>query len=370
MKILLYSDVHISKTSSILPISCDNSKYSYRQQMIIDTGKFLADIADTQKPDLIINLGDTFDQHTVTSYDIDTASAFFNCFRYCNIPHLVLVGNHEMINHNFNAIQLLSNINNITVITEPTTIHCKLLPVIDGERYTASKLATFPDIAVIPYCNYTDILEFPEGEFLFSHLDIQGASIRGNIILEEGLDSNILKQKYKLVFNGHIHKPSIFGNIVNVGSVTTHSFADDNMAFPQCYIFDTNTMDLQTFKPRICPLFRKIEVESLDDLKTQISKLDENYKYILNCSCPYDIKDAVKDYITSNNLILNHRLNVKINKGEVEQEDNNMILQQSNLDIVKSFKEFLNTIDLKYPMEMYNSMLSLMENREEVSREK
>ena len=40
MKIFMYSDVHISKTSSIMPNNSDN-KYTYRQNMIIETGKYL-----------------------------------------------------------------------------------------------------------------------------------------------------------------------------------------------------------------------------------------------------------------------------------------------------------------------------------------
>ena len=41
------------------------------------------------------------------------------------------------------------------------------------------------------------------------------------------------------------------GNVVNVGSISTHSFSDDNDSVPQCYIFDTETLDLKTFRPTI-----------------------------------------------------------------------------------------------------------------------
>ena len=123
MKILLYSDLHISRTSSIMPTTISNSKYTFRQNMIIELGKFLALIAENEKPDLIINLGDTFDQCTITSYDVQTASEFFKQFeKLSNIKHYVLVGNHEMVNQNFNAIALLNNISNIEVIDEPCTI--------------------------------------------------------------------------------------------------------------------------------------------------------------------------------------------------------------------------------------------------------
>lgn len=367
MKILMYSDIHISKTSSILPLTYEGSKYTYRQQMIIDTGKYIASLADEYKPDLIINLGDTFDQHTVTSYDIDTASEFFKCFKYLNIPHLVVVGNHEMINYNFNAIQLLSNITNITVISEPCSVSANNIMAMYA-KHTDNE--TKPDItlAFIPYCSHHDILEFPKGNFLFSHLDIQGASIRGDITLADGISTDILRQKYQLVFNGHIHKPSILENVVNVGSTTTHSFADDNETVPQCYIFDTDTLDLQTFKPTICPLFRKIDVQTLDELKDKISRLDSTYKYIITCTCPFNIKESIKTYLNDCSSVLNFRLNVKIDKENIEVQKEDMIMQQSNLDIVKSFKEFLNTVDLKYPKELYIKVLDTMKESELVEK--
>ena len=37
MKIFLYSDLHISKNSSIFPNSSDNNNYTYRQDMIVNT---------------------------------------------------------------------------------------------------------------------------------------------------------------------------------------------------------------------------------------------------------------------------------------------------------------------------------------------
>ena len=183
MKLFLYSDLHISRTSSILPMLKD-SIYTYRQNMIIETGKYLANIVEQEKPDLIINLGDTFDQHTITSYDADTAGEFFKCFKKCNIPHFVIVGNHEMINQNFNVVSMLDNVSDITIIKDPVSIQFK-----------------DTTLAFLPYCNYRDILEYPQGDFLFSHQDIQGSKIRGNFELPDGIAQETLKQKYKLVFN-------------------------------------------------------------------------------------------------------------------------------------------------------------------------
>lgn len=350
MRIFIYSDLHISRTSSIMPLTSSINKYTYRQNMILELGKYLVDIIDEQKPDLIINLGDTFDNHTITSYDIDIASKFFECFRMLNIPHTVLVGNHEMINQDFNAIEILNNINNITVISEPSTVNTNII-------FPTSKEQNIK-LAFLPYCDYRDILEFPEGDFLFSHQDIQGSCIRGDFKLPNGIDQNDLS-KYKLVFNGHIHKSSIMKNIINVGSISTHSFSDDQENVPKCYIFDTNTLDLTTFKPTCCPLFRKIEIKkNISELYAFIDQLDKNYKYILHIICPFELKDEIKSFIEQNKFVINSRISIIGSIKEVKEENkNNTINLSSNIDILQNFKDFLNITDLKYPLELYADVL-------------
>lgn len=348
MRIFLYSDLHISKTSSILPLTDD--KYSYRQKMIMNTGKWLADIVREEKPDLIINLGDTFDQHTITSYDIDTASEFFNCFSEFNIRHYVLVGNHEMVNKDFNSIALLRNIENICVIDQPSSINLEL------------NFGVPTRLAFLPYLDWRDIKEFPDGDFLFSHLDIQGSVVRNGVDLKDGILPSSLS-KYKLVFNGHIHKASIKNNIINVGSITTHSFSDDTDGVPTCYIFDTNTLDLKQYKSSICPLFRKLDVVDVDDLQKQISNLDSKYNYCIHCICPFEIKEIVKEILEEQSNIINYRLNVKINSSDSNENSEITDLNiQTNVNIPNAFKHFLqesleNKIDLKYPITYYQKVL-------------
>ena len=353
MRIFMYSDLHISRTSSIMPLTSSINKYTYRQNMILELGKYLENIIDEQKPDLIINLGDTFDNHTITSFDIDIASKFFECFRMLNIPHIVLVGNHEMINQDFNAIEILNNINNITVISEPSTVNTDIILL--------TKLSLQqPNVklAFLPYCDYRDILEFPDGDFLFSHQDIQGSCIRGDFKLPDGINQNDLS-KYKLVFNGHIHKSSIMKNIINVGSISTHSFSDDQENVPKCYIFDTNTLDLTTYKPTCCPLFRKVEIKkNISELYAFMDQLDKNYKYILHIICPFELKDEIKSFIEQNEFVINSRISIIGSIKEVKEENkNNTINLSSNIDILQNFKDFLNITDLKYPLELYADVL-------------
>ena len=41
MRIFIYSDLHISRTSSIMPLTSSINKYTYRQNMILELGKYL-----------------------------------------------------------------------------------------------------------------------------------------------------------------------------------------------------------------------------------------------------------------------------------------------------------------------------------------
>ena len=93
-----------------------------------------------------------------------------------------------------------------------------------------------------------------------------------------------------------------------------------------------------------------------------INNLDDYYKYVLNVVCPFEIKDEIKKILKdSTSKIINSRLNVKVRKDDkvnLEEEQNQIIDLQSNIDIEKTFLDFLQTIDLKYPLDTYKYILT------------
>lgn len=338
MKLFIYSDVHISRTSSILPLISDYKKYTYRQNMIVKTAKWMTDILLQNDIDMIINLGDTFDQNTITSYDIDTASEFFKIFKHINKQHLVLCGNHEMLNTDYNVLRLLDNIDGIQVIDTPTVID---------------------NLLFLPYCDYNDLdlSNYNGSEYAFLHHDIYGSKVSPTNVLDFGISQDSLG-KFKKVFNGHVHAKSKFSNIINVGSITTHSFADSSESVPTCYIFDTVTQELKEFENTICPLFRKINVDSIDGLNTNLDSLDNRFKYVLHLDCAYELKEQVNSIMKEMPNLITYKITTK----SIKQEDTNVkpedIKLESNLDIKQSFKDFLSTgIELKYPMNLYNEVV-------------
>lgn len=339
MKILLYSDLHISKTASIMPIQIDNSKFTFRQQKIIELGKLLSKSIKDNNIDLIINCGDTFDSQINDSSNIECASEFFEQFNDINIPHYLIVGNHEMLNDKFNSVSILNNINNIKVIREPQIFN------IDNKEF-----------AFMPYQDYRDIKELPNGDFLFSHIDIEGSPLNDKVILP-GLNKSILK-KYKLVFNGHVHKDSIIENVINLGSCTTHSFSDANDFIPKYYIFDSDTFNLTPYKINLFPLFRKIEINNIEELNNYLSKLNNNYSYILNINCPFELKDSIQEILSKDNNIINYKITTKISEKLNENIEKPIVDVNNNIDIKKEFDNFIKTQDLSYPINLYQDIIN------------
>lgn len=342
MKLFIYSDVHISRTSSILPLTSSVQNYTYRQNMIIETARWMSGLINDLKPDMILNLGDTFDQNTLSSYDVDTANEFFNKFPK-RIPHFILCGNHEMLNQDYNVLKLLDNKDNISIIDKPETIENIM--------------------TLVPYCDYNDLdLSQYNSKYLFLHHDIYGSKVSPTNTLDFGISQDSLS-KFDLVFNGHVHASSRFGNVINVGSITTHSFADSSETVPTCYLFDTITQEITEYSNICCPLFRKIPANTIEELHSSLGILDSRFNYVLHIDCAFEIKQEVEGFLKDIPNIITYKITTKSIKQD-EQIQENEVKIESNLDVMKSFKDFLNTgVELRYPMNLYNEILETQETQ-------
>lgn len=152
----------------------------------------------------------------------------------------------------------------------------------------------------------------------------------------------------------------MFGNILNVGSITTHSFADSPESYPKCYLFDTETQEIKEYSNINCPLFRKIKVDTLQELNDYLGNcaLNSVWKYILHVECNFDVKGEVENTLQNNKALLNYKLTTKSIKQEGAEETPAEISLESNLDVKQSFKDFLNTgVELRYPMNLYNEVI-------------
>ena len=65
----------------------------------------------------------------------------------------------------------------------------------------------------------------------------------------------------RCVESGNLHK-----KIINIGSLTTHSFADSNKHIGKYYILDTNDRSIESFEAKDQVIFRTYEINGEDDI--------------------------------------------------------------------------------------------------------
>ena len=298
MKLGIYTDLHCSYTSSIMPLYSDNSMYTTRLNMIVNSGKWMYDLFDKHNVDLIANLGDTFDKNIIKSEELTAISEFYSYSK--GVDEIVLVGNHEMVNSEFNAISVLDNYPFIKVYDKPEKIS--------------------DIISVMPYMKpedikYDDICEL-SNKILLSHIDIKGSSIRTGYDLEYGIDPEYLSINFESSFNGHIHKRGKVNTsdnlVINVGSISSISFSDSNSYIPGITIYNTETKEIKFFQNPHSILFRKYHVIDMSNLISIVKNLQKDYKYIIGLEVPYDIKDEVREYINSLSIVIASRISTYI----------------------------------------------------------
>lgn len=361
MKLLLVADMHLAYTSSILPIYNKNSIHTTRLQYMIDTVKWYEELAIKEKVDYIINLGDLTDSNILRSEEI-TALAEAYSIRNENSPEThYIVGNHDTLtdDHRFSTTSILNNIPKFKVYSEPTKVE-----LVKGDE----KL----NVTMLPYMNWKKIdhefLKKWNSDILFSHIDIMGSSLYSTFGVDFGIDPELLCMYFNHVYNGHIHLQERLkcskNNVWNVGSLTSSSFSDSNKYIPGAHIVDTTKNSFETIPNPYNILFRKFSINSITDLKTQLSKLDKTYRYVLRIDVPYSLKEEIskllekEEYIIANRLIIN-RKNIDISNNDVAQLE---IVDKNNIkykfvNFIKSFEDDTGK-ELKYPIKSYTDLIS------------
>ena len=356
MRIGIYTDLHLCKTTSILPLHCEGSKYSTRLQYCIDTAKWMYDEFEKNNVDIIVNGGDTLDGLNMSAEEVSALSEFYSYSK--GIEEIHIAGNHEKYGEEseFYTNKILSNLPFVKLYTEP----CKINEYISVIPYTDSKNVT------------RELCESITNDVLVSHLDIKGCHLRDDFLSEDGVELDYLCDNFNFVMNGHMHgrehidishcKNKKGKAVWNVGSVTSGSFSDNNKYIPSISIFDTETREFTKINNPHSILFRRLNLKNTSQAMKEINSLKDNFRYCVNASCPYDIKNEVKSLILNKTNIIASRitvseikLNIDEETAEVTEELDNV---ESNKDIREQFLDYLTTLDsLKYPLEKYKEIV-------------
>lgn len=351
MIIGLYSDPHISYTSSIMPLSVENSKYTCRLNMLINSFKWMYEQFDKEHVDVICNCGDTFNSHTLKSEEI---TAFSECLSYSKgTPEIHIIGNHDMFNKNFYSNSFVRDYSFIELYDRISKVN--------------------DVISVIPYTKASDVnlseLNNISNKVVLSHLDLKGSHLRPDFIMDSGFDPEYLDMNFEASFNGHIHtgeKLQTSSNlVVNVGSLVSNSFSDSNTYIPNICIYNTDTKEFKRIVNPNAILFRKINCDSVTELLNKISKMNKSFKHIIRITCPFKLKDEVKDIISKEDFIISSRVVTTIEESSIINSTITEEVVFNNSAIKDKFSEFINNNHdlLKYPISVYNQVLSDLEDK-------
>lgn len=343
MKIGIYTDVHCAFTSSILPLQIQNSKYTARLKMIVDTFRWMYDVFEEHSVDMIVNCGDLFDTFKLRAEEISAMAEALSFSR--SVPEYHIVGNHELMDkrRNFYATALLKNYKYITVVDQPLKLH-------NGMSF-------------LPYMRWEDAqdcLPLLSNDILFSHIDIEGSQVTPQFQLDTGIASQKLSDMFKLVINGHIHTyQKMRSNVYNIGASTSTSFSDDPNYHPSIGILDTDTLQFYKVNNPHAIRFERVLADNLDDIRNFCDSLD--HLCALRCEISPLIKADANHLLESCENVVAFRL--ISNESEVTNASSDDVsLLELKTDVDKEFVNYLKSTDeLKYPLADYLSVVNKLQ---------
>ena len=228
-------------------------------------------------PDAVICcLGDVY--HDRKSIDIDVNNLCIDIFEQLAqiIPVYIINGNHDLskkTNKGNSSLRSLGNIDNVTVIKEPT-----MLQFVDGRKNIAK-------VAAIPYlgdCNdeNKELVKFDKRvDYAFMHTDISKMKFDNGMTIVGAVDAEKFAGK---VISGHIHKRQETDKVVYVGSPYQMSRGDiDNQKGIYKLVLSTGEM---VFTPNnYSPIFQKIDITKFLNFtdKERMDALKNNYTDIV-----------------------------------------------------------------------------------------
>lgn len=252
MKLLLYTDNHFCKYSSIL--RSRGTRYSTRIENQLNSLIWVGSMAVKYGVKAMICLGDFFDKPQLEPEEI---TALAELHFPDGIDKIFLVGNHES-----NMADLSFNSSNVfkgnAVWYKPRTID-------------------FDDIELcfLPYCNEESRQTIEETfgkktkkRIIFSHNDLKIQY--GPYISKVGYEVKDIEDNCDLFFNGHLHNATNVGEkIVLVGNLTGQNFSEDAFRYPhRIIILDTDTMTYESVEnPYAFNFYQVTENTDLTTLK-------------------------------------------------------------------------------------------------------
>lgn len=238
-KIMLIGDPHIRHTH-----------FSEGQDLL----SWIERVAEEHKPDLIVNLGDTFDDHAVIRAEVlSLVNTHIRRVVEMRIPMVMVLGNHDMWKPNsskFHALEVFKNVRGVVVAD--SAVEC------DGITY-------------IPYL--PNPLDWPnvKTNIAVTHNTFVGADY-GFKCAEDGIDLDVV-QDYTVI-SGHIHKRQTLkaGSVIYPGTPTSLTASDVDQA-KGISLLDTESLSI-AFIESPFPIWRSREINIGDVADLNLNEFD------------------------------------------------------------------------------------------------
>jgi DNA repair exonuclease SbcCD nuclease subunit len=322
MKILLFSDVHWSKTSSIVKGLGNN--YTQRLEYLIKSMNWVNELCEQENCDFMICAGDMMDKSSCNDMELTALKDI----QWNNKDCYFLCGNHEssVMDLRYSSLKVLESKNHY-IINKPFNLK------LDDSQ-----------IHFIPYVeesiresiqNYLIDIDKSKKQIIISHNDIMGINY-GGFESKIGFSIEEIEKFSDIYLIGHLHNSAyITKKILNLGSLSAHNFTNDSFNYKYgAWILDTSTLQCTFFENPYAFNFYNIEINDNVDI-TKLGGLKNNA--VVSIKCNIDILDNVKDALSNLNNVIQYRVTTfRINK-DVNEVDK---VEDFSVDYLEKFKEF------------------------------
>lgn len=244
MKILLIGDPHLKIT-----------KFDLAQKFLSWVNQVIKD----QRPDMVINLGDTFHTHAVIRSEVVTEfKNHVSSVTELGIPYYYILGNHDCYkpdDSKYHALQPF-DIENFHVIDEVTDVG---------------------NMTMVPYIHDFDKFPTQTKPICIAHQQFVGCDY-GYYRPDIGVDAD--KVSADIIISGHIHKRQMFGKVIYPGTPFAQSVNDIDES-KGVMLFDSDTYEYSFIESPL-PLWKGLRYNLVDDTLMDIARVHHDLYGTLN----------------------------------------------------------------------------------------